>query len=58
MEALSPIPNPLPNDEEDVSWTLSTAGALWARGERPEALKWLRDSNRERKLAHAPLHAS
>ncbi|MFS8071492.1 MAG: hypothetical protein ACMG6S_34410, partial [Byssovorax sp.] len=42
MEALSPIPNPLPNDDEDVSWALSTAGALWGRGERAEALKWLR----------------
>jgi hypothetical protein len=42
MEAQSPIPNPLPNDDEDVSWALSTAGALWGRGERAEALKWLR----------------
>lgn len=42
MEAQSPIPSPLPNDDEDVSWALSTAGALWGRGERIEALKWLR----------------
>ena len=42
MDAQSPIPNPLPNDDEDVSWALSTAGALWGRGERAEALKWLR----------------
>src|SRR6185312_9164882 len=42
MEAQSPIPNPHPNDDEDVSWALSTAGALWGRGERAEALKWLR----------------
>ncbi len=40
MEA--PIPPPLPDDEEDVSWALSTSNALWGRGERAEALKWLR----------------
>ncbi|NUO49529.1 MAG: hypothetical protein HOV80_11800 [Polyangiaceae bacterium] len=37
-----PIPKPLPDDDEDVHWALSTATALWARGEAQEALKWLR----------------
>jgi hypothetical protein len=37
-----PIPQPLPDDDEDVHWALSTASALWARGEAQEALKWLR----------------
>src|SRR5580700_11152781 len=40
MEA--PIPPPRADDDEDVHWALSTAGALWGRGERAEALKWLR----------------
>ncbi|HEY4119565.1 MAG TPA: hypothetical protein VGM56_16970 [Byssovorax sp.] len=37
-----PIPSPAPSDDEEVSWALSTATALWSRGERAEALKWLR----------------
>jgi hypothetical protein len=36
------IPLPQPDDEEDVHWALSTASALWGRGEQAEALKWLR----------------
>ncbi len=36
------IPQPLDSDEEDVHWALSTATALWSRGESSEALKWLR----------------
>jgi hypothetical protein len=40
MEA--PIPPPRLDDDEDVHWALSTATALWGRGERVEALKWLR----------------
>lgn len=36
------IPPPLDDDDEDVHWALSTASALWSRGERSEALKWLR----------------
>ena len=40
MEA--PIPPPRLDDDEDVHWALSTAGALWGRGEHVEALKWLR----------------
>jgi hypothetical protein len=38
----SPIPPGKNEDLEDVSWALSTAEAMWARGDQPEALKWLR----------------
>ena len=38
----APIPPPHADDDEDVNWALSTASALWGRGERAEALKWLR----------------
>lgn len=48
------IPPPRDDDEEDVHWALSTAAALWQRGEKPEALRWLRkaaehalDANRD-----------
>ncbi len=36
------IPAPQADDSEDVSWALSTATALLARGESTEALRWLR----------------
>src|SRR6187200_3129118 len=36
------LPEPRPEDDEDVVWGLSTAKALWARGEREDALVWLR----------------
>lgn len=42
MVVALPIPEPRPDDHEDVHWQLSTASALWARGESAEALKWLR----------------
>lgn len=38
----STFPSPRDDDDEDVHWALSTAAALWARGERNEALRWLR----------------
>ncbi|HEX7664145.1 MAG TPA: hypothetical protein VF407_06540, partial [Polyangiaceae bacterium] len=38
----NPIPKAQPDDHEDVSWALSTAEATWNRGDRPDALKWLR----------------
>jgi hypothetical protein len=48
------IPPPRDDDDEDVNWALSTAAALWQRGEKPEALRWLRkaaehalDANRD-----------
>lgn len=38
----APIPQPTASDPEDVSWALSTAEAMWARGDVAEAVKWLR----------------
>jgi hypothetical protein len=37
-----PIPPAIHEDPEDVAWALSTAEAMYARGERSDALKWLR----------------
>lgn len=37
-----PIPAAKKDDSEDVAWALSTAEAMNARGDRAEALKWLR----------------
>lgn len=42
MAPHSPIPPPRPDDDEDVHWALSTASALWARGDAAESIKWLR----------------
>jgi hypothetical protein len=36
------LPEPHPEDAEDVVWGLSTATALWHRGERGDAVVWLR----------------
>jgi len=36
------FPDPLPDDPEDVAWTLQTAGAMWGRGDHHEAVRWLR----------------
>lgn len=48
------IPEPRGDDDEDVSWALSTAAAVFARGDPHEGLKWLRraaetasDANRD-----------
>src|SRR5512143_2787266 len=38
----TPIPQVREDDPEDVSWALSTAATQYARGDRVEALKWLR----------------
>src|SRR5215469_8532735 len=37
-----PIPPASKGDTEDVAWALSTAEAMYARGDRRDALKWLR----------------
>src|SRR5215472_2420303 len=37
-----PIPKVKKDDAEDVSWALSTAEAMWGRGDRADALKWIR----------------
>ncbi len=42
MDASPPIPPPLDSDDEDVYLALSTARTLWNRGERDDALRWLR----------------
>lgn len=36
------VPKPLGTDEEDVAWALATAEAMWARGDRLDAVKWIR----------------
>lgn len=36
------VPKPLGTDEEDVAWALATAEAMWARGDRADAVKWIR----------------
>lgn len=42
MAEKSPIPAAKKSDSEDVSWALSTADAMWGRGDRADAVKWLR----------------
>jgi len=39
---LPTVPEPKPEDLEDVSWALSTAEAMWARGDHNDAIKWVR----------------
>jgi hypothetical protein len=36
------IPPALPTDSEDIAWALETAEALWRRGERVDAVVWVR----------------
>jgi hypothetical protein len=55
MEA--PIPTPRLDDDEDVHWALSTASALWGRGERTEALKWLRRAAEQASDVNADVRA-
>jgi hypothetical protein len=42
MMQTSAIPVPKPSDDEEVTWALSTAAALWTRGASADAVKWLR----------------
>jgi len=42
MAEKTPIPAAAKNDSEDVSWALSTAEAMWSRGDRSDAIKWIR----------------
>lgn len=39
---LPQVPEAKPEDPEDVSWALSTAEAMWARGDHSEGIKWVR----------------
>lgn len=36
------VPSPRLDDPEDVAWALSTAEAMWARGEHADAIRWIR----------------
>jgi hypothetical protein len=36
------VPKPKRDDPEDTSWALSTAEAMWTRGEHADAIKWIR----------------
>ncbi len=36
------VPESKPEDPEDVSWALSTAEAMWARGDHADGIKWVR----------------
>ena len=43
MSSAAPhFPAPRTDDDGDVHWALTTAAALWAKGDGAEALKWLR----------------
>jgi hypothetical protein len=42
IEGPGAIPPPLPDDNEDLVWALTTASTMWDRGDRDEALRWLR----------------
>ncbi len=39
---LPKIPEAKSSDPEDVSWALTTAEAMWARGDHLEGIKWVR----------------
>ncbi len=52
------LPKPHPDDDEDVVDWLSTARALWARGERADALVWLRRAAEAAAMAGQPFRAS
>lgn len=39
---LPQVPPITAEDPEDVAWALSTAEAMWARGEHTEGIKWIR----------------
>ena len=38
----TPVPTAKKDDAEDVSWALSTAEAMWNRGDHVDAVKWIR----------------
>lgn len=52
------LPKPRPEDDEDVVWGLSTAAALWARGERGDAVVWIRRASEAATAAGQPERAS
>src|SRR4051794_6910507 len=42
MAGESVIPPPHPDDDDDVAWALQTAAVQWQRGQRADAVVWLR----------------
>ena len=52
------LPKPHPDDAEDVVDWLSTARALWARGEKADALVWLRRAAEAAAMCGQPFRAS
>ena len=52
------LPEPRSDDSEDVVWGLSTASALWARGERRDAVVWIRRAADAAEAAGNPFRAS
>lgn len=52
------LPKPHPDDAEDVVDWLSTARALWARGERADALVWLKRAAEAAAACGQPFRAS
>jgi hypothetical protein len=42
---LDAVLEPRPEDSADVRWALETAVALWARGDKPQALRWLQHAS-------------
>src|SRR5215471_6830401 len=42
MEGESVIPAPHADDDDDVAWALQTAAVQWNRGQRADAVVWLR----------------
>jgi hypothetical protein len=42
MAEPNPVPPATKDDAEDVSWALSTAEAMWMRGDKDDAVKWIR----------------
>src|SRR4051812_49762092 len=52
------LPEARSDDSEDVVWGLSTASALWARGERRDAVVWIRRAAEAAEAAGNPFRAS
>ena len=51
------LPEARDDDSEDVVWGLSTASALWARGERRDAVVWIRRAAEAAEAAGNPFRA-
>src|SRR5262245_33606048 len=58
MAKVVALPEPRPDDDEDVVWGLSTATALWGRGERYDAIVWVRRAAEAATAAGQPFRAS